>query len=145
MKCVADLVALTIAAEAAHQLDEARLDAEARAAYEQMTANAIALCDGEIDAALTSCAMNREPLTFRFVAKMETDRLGNDFFKVARPDGRSYADGRISYSPSGERIAVAPFLEYLESHCLSVTVTDDGYWEYNCGYRHGLSFTISAG
>ena len=145
MKCAREILEMRDLAELEYQLEQATLDAKAALDFEEAKKNAIDFCDTAINAALELSANRREdnPTASYRIARC-TDRLGHQLCQVISPDGRRYADGKLSYAPGGSFLALVTLEDYLADHCFIVTFDDATYPMYGAGSRKCQQMNISA-
>ena len=137
MKCALELAVMKEVAETQYQ-EEQRVRAE------QVAQRTIQYAEEVIGVALEERAKNRQNLVFIFKARHLNWNPSDTEVCPLYSEGRLYADGTESFSSrSNESISLPLLRNYLESHCLKMTVSDSSFMSYGCGCQGCVEIRVS--
>jgi hypothetical protein len=139
MKCALELAVMKEVAETQYQ-EEQRIKAE------QIAQRTIQYAEEVIGVALERKAVKRQPLNFNFKGWDWSYGRGNQEVIISPlySQGRLYADGTESFNfRDSDRISLPLLQEYLESHCLKMTISESDFMTYGCGCRGCLEIRVS--
>lgn len=107
MKCAAEFITMKNKAIEAY---EAAINAK----YEEMTKDAITLCETTINDEFIEKAKNRKTLKAKYSIGIYKDELGHEFFRFGVCHSHS--------STTKPAYAVKPFVDYLHKFCFEVII-----------------------
>ena len=139
MKCALELSVIKEVAETAYR-ERKRIE------QEEMAHRTIQYAEEVIGAALEERAMNRQDLIFYFKGWDWSYGRGNQEVIISPlySQGRLYADGTESFDfRSSDSISLPLLKDYLERHCLKMTISDSSFMTYGCGCRGCLEIRVS--
>jgi hypothetical protein len=137
MKCALELTVIKEVAETQYQ-EEQRIRAE------QVAQRTIQYAEEVIGVALEERAKNRQNLVFIFKARHLNWNPKDTEVCPLYSQGRLYANGTESFSSHTEESISLPLLKnYLESHCLEMTISDSSFMTYGCGCRDCVEIRVS--
>ena len=111
MKCAAELITMKNEAIEAHT-------AAVNAKYEEMTKNAITLCETTINDVFVKKAKNRELLKAKYWIEIYRDELDHEFFHFS---SRRSPNSDITKTCYASR----PFIDYLHKFCFEVVASEE--------------------
>lgn len=137
MKCALELTVIKEVAETQYQ-EEQRIRAE------QVAQRTIQYAEEVIGVALEERAKNRQNLVFIFKARYLNWNPNDTEVCPLHSQGRLYADGTESFtSHISESISLPLLRNYLESHCLKMTISKSTFMTYGCGCRGCVEIRVS--
>ena len=137
MKCALELTVIKEVAETQYQ-EEQRIRAE------QVAQRTIKYAEEVIGVGLEERAKNRQSLVFYFKARHLHWNPKDTEVCPLYSQGRLYADGTESFSSDINESISLPLLEnYLESHCLKMTISDSSFMNYGTGCRGCVEIRVS--
>ena len=146
MKCALELMAVKTKAEIEWEMEQRRLDEECRKEHENLITRTINYCENVIGAELEKQASKMLMPRFQIALVERKDRLG--YVRVHPLKKTSY-----QYARSTRKISKEPDMkisydlnimrEYLEKHCLTMTINDSWYSCYGEGDRSCLLITVT--
>lgn len=146
MKCALELMAVKAKAEFEWEMEQKRLDEECRKEHEILMTKTISYCENVIGVELEKQASKKLMPRLQIQLVERKDRLGHVRVHPLKKTVYQYArstrkiseepDMKISYDLNVMR-------EYLEKHCLTVSINDSWYSCYGEGDRSCLLVTIT--
>ncbi len=137
MKCALELTVIKEVAETQYQ-EEQKMKAE------QVAQRTIQYAEEVIGVALEKKAKNRQDLVFIFKARHLNWHPNDTEVCPLYSQGRIYADGTESFSAhANESISLPLLRNYLESHCLKMTISESSYMSYGCGCLGCVKIRVS--
>lgn len=143
MKCALELQLIKKDAQTKYNLEQARLDEQAKLAYHCAIERAINFCETTINDKLVALASKGLKLLTYVDGKVITDRLGNKIFCPLHKDLIRYSNGRYpyTYNPT-QGIALQELVEYLKAHCLTVRTKEIEYYYNSYRTAQGLQIIV---
>ena len=137
MKCALELTVIK-------KVSETQYQEEQRIRVEQVAQRTIQYAEEVIGVALEERAKNRQNLVFIFKAKHLNWNPNDNEVCPLYSQGRLYADGTESFGfRDNDRISLPVLQEYLEKHCLKMTISDSSFMTYGCGCRGCVEIRVS--
>lgn len=143
MLCAAELLTLRKEAEKEYQEEQIKLDVKCALEFVEAVKNTYKLCEDIINQDLQAKARERMDLKVEYLIVKAKDRLGNELFKMVRPERRRYANGKVSLSPSGDFYSVKELENFLASHCYKISYKETTYKNYGLGTCYCEKMIIS--
>ena len=144
MKCMAEILAMRLEAEAEYQAEQKRLDEEAKVKYLERIEKTIEFCETTVNNHFEDAARRRVTNFYYDInCVIEKDRLGNKQIILLKIDDIRYANGNPSRSPSKtKRYDYDTLINYLAQFCYKVEFSDASYQTYGSGSHQSTMITI---
>lgn len=146
MKCAVELLAIRAKADEEYRIEQERKDLEAFKEFMAITKETINFCDTTINDRLVERAEDKYRfggnIKVNYIIDLTTDRLGNNLFQIVTSDTKRYKDGGFSYSPKGQYYSYDILKDYIESHCLTITLKAEVRRKYGYGECEYINMTI---
>ena len=143
MKCALELMAVKTKAEIEWEMEQRRLDEECRKEHETLMTKTIEYCENVIGVELERQASEMLMPSFQIEFVERKDRLGHIRVHPLKMTYHQYASNKISKEPDLKvSYDLNVMREYLEKHCLTMTVDESWYSCYGLGERSCLLVTI---
>jgi hypothetical protein len=145
MKCALELMAVKAKAELEWEMEQKRLDEECRKEQENLITRTFNYCENVIGVELEKQASKMLMPKFQVELVERKDRLGRVRVHPLKMTSYQYArsTGKVSREPDMKiSYDLNTMREYLEKHCLTVSIDDSRYSCYGDGERYCLLITV---